>query len=265
MFRSACSLAAIAALLAGCAVLPPEEPEAPPALARFSLGSPGPELPQGWRSLKLSRFKKSTDYRLVDDAGRTVVHAHADSAASGLVHDIDVDPGAFPVLRWRWKVASLIPGADNTVGHAEDSPVRVILTFAGDKARWDFPDRLFATQVRMLSGHELPYATLIYIWENRAAKETIIANAHTSRVKMIVVRSGKEGVGRWCEETRNLHDDYLRAFGEEPPRVTSVGIMTDSDNTGAVTHGFYGDISFAASDRAARSPRSVPAVFERAR
>src|SRR3972149_2824177 len=101
MFRSACSLAAIAALLAGCAVLPPEEPEAPPALARFSLGSPGPELPQGWRSLKLSRFKKSTDYRLVDAAVGPVFPAHAGSAASGLVHDIDAGPGAFPVLRWK--------------------------------------------------------------------------------------------------------------------------------------------------------------------
>ena len=48
----------------------------------------------------------------------------------------------------------------------------MILTFSGDKSKWDFSDRLFATQLKMLSGHELPYATLIYIWENRAARGT---------------------------------------------------------------------------------------------
>lgn len=244
MRTGACSLALIALLLAGCGGLSPEPEEGPPPpeVARFSLAKPGEKVPQRWRSLKLSRFKKTTEYRLVNEGGRTVIHAHADSAASGLVHDIDLDPETFPMLRWRWKVNGLIPGADNTERHAEDSPVRLIVTFSGDRSKWEMADRLFATQLRMFSGHELPYATLIYIWENRAAKETVIPNAHTSRVKMIVVRSGKEHVGEWCEEARNLREDYRRAFGEEPPRVSSIGIMTDSDNTGTVAQGFYGDI-----------------------
>jgi len=42
----------------------------------------------------------------------------------------------------------------------------------------------------------------------------------------------------------NVLEDYRRAFGEEPPRVRSVGIMSDSDNTGERTVAYYGDISF---------------------
>ncbi len=45
----------------------------------------------------------------------------------------------------------------------------------------------------------------------------------------------------------------LRRFeaekGEEPPMTRSVGIMTDTDNTGEKVHAYYGDISF---QRAAR-------------
>jgi hypothetical protein len=243
MIRSACTLILAGLVLAGCATLPPEPPA--PAVTAFSAAPPGEAFPGGWRPMKLSRFKKSTGYRLVNQDGRTVVHAHADSAASGLVHDVDVDPQEFPQLRWRWKVPALIRGADNSAPHTEDSPGRVIVTFSGDKSRWDFSDRLFATQVRMMTGHEMPYATLVYIWENRASPETVIPNAHTSRVKMIVVRSGAERVGHWCEEARNVRDDYRRAFGEEPGRITSIGVMTDSDNTGQVAQAFYGDIAFS--------------------
>jgi hypothetical protein len=251
MLKGACSLALIGSLLAGCASLVPDAPEGPPPpeVTPFSVAIPGERLPKGWRTMKLSRFKNTTNYRLVKEGGGTVVHAHADSAASGLVYDIDIDPKLYPMLRWRWKVKDLIPGADNTARQAEDSPVRVIVTFSGDRSKWEFSDRIFAAQLRMVSSHELPYATLIYIWENKAARETLIPNAHTSRVKMIVARSGRDRLGDWCDETRNVYEDYRRAFGEEPPRVTSIGIMTDSDNTGTVAQGFYGDIRFGRSPR----------------
>jgi hypothetical protein len=44
--------------------------------------------------------------------------------------------------------------------------------------------------------------------------------------------------------TRNVYDDYQRVFGEEPGRITAIGIMTDTDNTGANVHACYGDIVF---------------------
>ena len=37
---------------------------------------------------------------------------------------------------------------------------------------------------------------------------------------------------------------FKRAFGEEPPRIRSIGIMTDSDNTGGDAEAYYGDILF---------------------
>jgi len=40
----------------------------------------------------------------------------------------------------------------------------------------------------------------------------------------------------------------LRRFeaekGEESPMTRSVGVMTDTDNTGEKVHAYYGDISF---------------------
>jgi hypothetical protein len=90
----------------------------------------------------------------------------------------------------------------------------------------------------------MPYATLMYIWGNRAPREAIIPNKHTSRVRMIVVESGRDKLGRWQEVTRNVAEDYRRAFGEEPGQISAVGIMTDTDNTGDNAYAYYGDIVF---------------------
>lgn len=241
------------ATLAGCAgVTPTPERVVLPEVARFSSAKAGEAMPGGWRAMTLSRYKQATEYRLVADDGRTVVRASADASASGLIHDVSVDLKAFPMLRWRWKVNELIASADNTRHSHEDSPVRLLVTFEGDKSKWDFSDRLFATQLRMMTGAELPYATLMYIWENRAPKGTIIENAHTSRVKMIVAETGRDRLGYWIEESRDLREDFLRAFGEEPGRVRAVAVMTDSDNTGEKCHAYYGDIGFERARVASR-------------
>jgi Protein of unknown function (DUF3047) len=239
------------ALLSACSMIErsPERVDVMTSVSRFSSGEPGETLPPGWRAWTVGKYKKATEYTLVKEDGRTVIRASANASASGLSQDVRVDTREFPLLRWRWKVPELIAGADNTRQHSEDSPVRMIVTFQGDYSRWSFEDRLFATQMKLLTGYDMPYATLMYIWENRAPVSTVIANQHTTRVKMIVAESGHDRLGEWREVVRDVHEDYKRAFGEEPPLTRSVGIMTDTDNTGEKVYAYYGDISF---QRAAR-------------
>ena len=61
---------------------------------------------------------------------------------------------------------------------------------------------------------------------------------------MIVVESGEAKLNRWVNEERNLYQDYKQAFGEAPPLISGVAIMTDTDNTGESATAFYGDILF---------------------
>ena len=239
------AFAAALALSAGCATTP-ELPEtvALPQVRSFSGHPEGETLPPGWHPWILSRFKRPTAYRLVNEQGRTVVSARAESSASGLIHPLQLDPKTFPILHWHWKVDQLIQKADNTQKHLEDSPVRLVVSFGGDIDSLDIRDRMFFDNVRLLTGQQMPYATLMYIWENRAPLETVIDNRHTSRIKMIVAESGRERLGQWQEVTRNVVEDYKRAFGKYPGPITSIGIMTDTDNTGDNVHAWYGDIEF---------------------
>jgi hypothetical protein len=97
---------------------------------------------------------------------------------------------------------------------------------------------------RRLYGRDLPYATLMYIWSNEAPVDTVIANPHSRRIQMIVASSGAAGVGSWQELSRDVADDYRRAFGEEPGRMFAYGLLSDTDNTGETVEAWYGEIEF---------------------
>lgn len=236
----------VGALVAGgCATGPELVAVIPvPHVMPFSESPLDAELPPGWRPWNLSRLKRPTQYRLVEYDGRKVIQAVADASASGLVHPLRLDPKTHQILSWHWKVGSLVTGADNTRKASEDSPARIVVTFDGDSERLPLEDRIFADNFRLLTGQVMPYATLMYIWENRAPLGSVIPNRHTSRIKMIVVRSGAVGLGAWQHFNRNVYEDFRRAFGEEPGPITAVAIMSDTDNTGGKAAAYYGDISF---------------------
>ncbi|WP_066732541.1 DUF3047 domain-containing protein [Cupriavidus sp. D384] len=206
----------------------------------FSAGKPGGPLPDGWQNRPVVSGKKLTRYTLVASNGTTVLQADADGAASGLVHEGDVDLSRTPVVEWRWKVAAPIPGADNSVGAKEDAPARLVFSFDGRSSNLSVGDRAEALAASA-TGEKLPYATLMYIWTNSAPVGTIIANPHTSRVQMIVV--GGEP-GKWQSLRRNVVSDFQKVFHEAPGKLTGYGILTDTDNTGTTARAWYGDIGF---------------------
>lgn len=231
-------------LVAGCAATPVVEPPAT-TIAPFSAGASGTALPKGWQPLIINRMKTPTEYRLERDpvSREIVLHATANAAASGLRQRLDVESGAWPVVRWRWRVVDLIVGADNQDRYSEDSPVRLMLFFDGDKSLLPLSEQVLMETARLLTGQELPFSTLMYIWENRLPVGTVLPNSFTSQVKMIVVGSGHDiGLEQWKAFERNYVEDYRRAFGAPPGRLIGVGIMTDTDNTGERIEAFYGDV-----------------------
>ncbi len=236
---------------AGCGLLQ-RHPSTPPvssgSVTPFSGMAAGGALPPAWYPAAAPQFRKPTRYELVDSGGVTVIRATADTSSSGLAHDLDIDPRKCPRLRWRWKVPQMIPGADNTRRETEDAPARVDVAFAGDTATLPLDERIFFSQVKALSGIDTPYATLDYIWGSGAPVGTIIVNSWTSRIRMVMVESGADRAGEWVTEERNVYDDFRRAFGEEPGRITHIAIYTDTDATATQIEAYYGNIQFLPAD-----------------
>lgn len=247
MLRDSATILAVSIALAGSPVAHAQSVQASPLVAPFSSAKPGTALPQGWEALSFGSFKNPTEFRFVEDGGHVVLNARADKAASGLIHLVRFDIRSAPYVQFRWKIAKLIEGADNSVASKEDSPVRVTLGFDGDKAKLTFREKAASLIAKRATGRELPYAQLVYVWANTAPVGTVIENPHTHRVEMVVAASGAPDVGKWVTVTRNVIEDFRKAFGEEPGLLTDVGVLTDTDNTGASVEAWYGDIRFVAT------------------
>jgi hypothetical protein len=241
MRRLFASLATVAALVVGCATVPAPPAESVPArLALFSDFKPGDPIPAAWRDWTLSRIKPKSRYELVEDAGATVLKASAQASASGLLHLIDLDPRERPLFSWRWKVTGLAPSEASP----DDSPARIMVSFTGDIQTLPFGDRVFYDQFRLFTGQQLPYAGLMYVWGSRTPSGGMVHNGYTSRIKIIAVESGSGKLGTWLKETRDVEADYRRLFGEEPGRIVSVGIMTETDANDRALEAYYGNIEF---------------------
>jgi hypothetical protein len=232
------------ALLPSLMVAVPALAQEPPGIVHFSAGKPGGPFPAGWEVVKITEQKKPTEYKLVDNGGRTVLAAKAEGAATGLAQRLAIDVAKWPVVEWRWKISRLIESADNTKQGKEDAPARLVFEFDGDKKKLSFGDRAGLSLAETISGREAPYAQLIYIWSNTAPVGTIIPNPRTGRVQMVVASTGAAGVGAWQSLSRNLRDDFKRAYGEEPGKITAYGVLTDTDNTGELVEAWYDDILF---------------------
>jgi hypothetical protein len=219
-----------------------QQAEVPTQVPPFSVAVAGSKLPPGWEAWIIHPQKKRTAYEILSESGICVLKANAEDSASGLLAKLDVDPQSKPVLEWRWRADALVPGADNTDGALEDSPVRVVLAFEGDKDALPVRDRMFFERVKLFTGRDMPYATLMYIWENRLPVGTVLPNPHTGRIQKVVVASGDEGLKKWHLLRRDYVADYKRAFGKPPGKLVGVAVMTDTDNTKSRVVAYYGDI-----------------------
>jgi len=212
-------------------------------VAKFSVGQAGSGLPEGWKPLTFKKVPKLTSYELVKDGQGVVLKAVSEASASGLIKEVKIDAKEFPIVRWRWKVGNLLKNSDVSRKDGDDYPVRLYITFEYDPEKVSFGKKLKFKAGQAIFG-DIPIAALNYIWESSTPVGTIVNNAYTDFAKMVVVESGPEKVGMWVEESRNIYEDYRKAFGEDPPMINGVAIMSDTDNTKERVTAYYGDIVF---------------------
>ncbi len=218
---------------------------------------PGDSLFPGWVQIAFGGDRGATRYRTGEVEGRLCLGAEARGAGSGLLHPFlggpsstgGAAPARFDRIRWSWWVSGPVEGGDLTRKAGDDFAARVYLNFRFRSDRAGLLRRLKQRLANRRFGGEAPGRSVVYVWGNRAPEGTEAFSAYTDEAALVVVRSGSGDAARWWEEERDYREDFRRAFGEDPPPLHSVAIMTDADDTGASATACYGDIFLYASDR----------------
>jgi len=213
-------------------------------VGQFSDSKPGSVFPIGWEEFSFPSIEQHSVYTLVKHGEKHVVKAFSNGGASGIIKKVDIDPKQFPIIKWQWNIENILEKADINTKQGDDYPARIYITFDYDIEKLSSNDRFRAKMYALLHGELPPLATINYVWDNRAAINTIQSNAYSDRVKMIVVQTGTSRLNSWLSEQRNIYEDFKAAFGEEPPHINGIAIMTDTDNTSSKATAYFGDISF---------------------
>ena len=213
-------------------------------IGAFSAAAAGGPWPDGWKPLTFPKIPQHTTYGLVKEGEQVVVKASSQASSSGMTREIRIDPKEYPIIHWQWKVSNVLKTGDVAKKAGDDYPARIYVTFEYDSAKVGLFGKAKYETAKLIYGRYPPLGAINYIWESRAPIGTTVPNPFTDQVYMIVVESGTTKLNTWVTEERNVYEDYKRAFGEEPPPISGVAIMTDTDNTGESAEAYYGDILF---------------------
>ena len=112
--------------------------------------------------------------------------------------------------------------------------MRLVFEFDGDKKKLSFSERAAFSLAESISGRESPYATLMYIWSNKVRSAPSFPIRGPTACRWSSPRAGRAASGAWQSLSRNVREDYKRAFGEDPGRLIAYGVLTDTDNTGEI-------------------------------
>ena len=211
--------------------------------------SPAPTAAQQDTWMQWQHFafpgKRAAEFKAQYIDGRYTMAVTSDNAASMLRHKLRVEPADLNQLKFSWKVPALIDIADMAVRETDDSPVRIVLAFDGDRSTFSGRNYRMNEMMKLLTGEEMPYATLMYVWSNTHAVGTVINGPRTDRIRKIVVEQGMAHLNQWLDYERDIRADYLKAYGEAPGALVGVALMTDTDNTHSQTKAWYGKVSLS--------------------
>lgn len=177
-------------------------------------------MPSGWDAQTFRSSPKPTDYQLVQQ-DQVVLQAVSEASSSGLTRPVQVDLQRTPLLRWRWRVDEAIRQRDLTQPDTEACSARVYVR-------------------RVL----LSTWALCYVWTANPDAGSLLTSPISDQVKIVVVQDQSAPLQEWLSQERNVFLDFQDVFGQIPPQVSGVAILTDGFRTNERAVAYGGDITF---------------------
>ena len=184
--------------------------------------APGPlELGKVWKTYPFQERPVFKHPPAIVNDERRVLRLATESEAMRVGRSMKVDLQRTPWLVWRWKPLVLPEGGDVRDRKRNDQVARVMIIFEGMKA-------------------------VTYVWDTTAPVGTTAQpdEFEIFQRAFFVVRSGREGLGKWHRQRRNVAADFRSAFDEEPRSVNFVGFETHSNDTRTRTAVVFGAASW---------------------
>ena len=190
-------------------------------LERFEVKVGESPLKHGWEGGNLEDGK--IDFQYLRQKENTFMRSRwlVDTESNALKRNLSWDTKRFPLLRWRWRVQKFPTGARVLEGSKSDAAAQVYVLWKGTPT----------------------YYVLKYFWAAEDKVGTLLEQStlFLGKLRGLVIRSGGKA-DEWRTETRNVHADFIKYFGGEPPgNVKGFAILSDADETKTQSEADYDD------------------------
>lgn len=190
---------------------------APTDLVRLGDASLGEGLPPGWMARRVSGSPLPT-YSVREDDGQLLLHVEGMGAAGWAYRELAAPIGeSAGVLRWSWRVLELPSGADLRVREKDDAALRLCVVFGK-------PGGLGAAGSRII----------FYTWGNAEPSGLSRESFASAKFRIVRVAGAMEAGREWHQQEVAPFEDYRRFWDREPGPITAIGLMQDTDMTGAM-------------------------------
>jgi hypothetical protein len=183
----------------------------------------GEGVPLPWK-IRLKEGK--ADASIASEKGGNILHLICRESSFSVERDVSLDIADSPHLSWTWKVVRAPVFGDVRKRRYNDQALQLLVAFENRKV-------------------------ISYVWDSNAPAGTITDESLgwplNLKIKVIVVKSGSEDMGKWITHERNIYEDYVSLFQEEPPMLRGVRIQTNTQHTMDIAEGYMRLISFSRS------------------
>jgi len=192
-------------------------------LTNFAIVPIGPGLPNGWRLTRMQGVEPPA-YRVT---GSRALRISATSQGGTVTYRLRaaIRPPAATRgstsrgLTWRWRAETPLRGADLKRRAADDSPIRVLVTFQDGRV-------------------------IAYSWGNREGRGESFASWAGRNRMVVVLQRADDADGSWHVERRDPFADYRRLWNNAPKPIVSVGVQADTDGLKVRAAAEIGDLTW---------------------
>lgn len=190
---------------------------------RFDDFSAKPGSSSPWR---LKVRSGTAGIKAMSENGEDILCLFCKNSSFSLERKVSVDTNEYPYITWRWKLLKEPANGDVRKKKFNDQALQLLVAFADRKV-------------------------ISYVWDSNAPEGTVadesIGWPISLSIKVIVVKSGRMDRGKWITLTRNIREDYVNLFHEEPRRLEGLRIQSNTQYTKDTAEGLVGGISFSKS------------------
>ena len=180
-----------------------------------------------FKTLKVKKVKGKTTWSLGSNENGNFIKAEAEGKASGLGKEIKIDLSKTPFINITWKVEKDLNGL------VENS-----------KKGHDYAARVFV--IKKTGSTALSNRAMNYVYSSNNNINDNWPSPYTKKSIDYILSTTKNGFNEWVTVKANVREHFKKFHDLDVKELTSVAIMTDTDNSKLKAISYYQNIYFSA-------------------